>query len=872
MSTATELKKTLLILLCSFMLLQTVSAKHIAGGEMRYTYLGPGTDPNSGSYRISLRLYRDCNAPAGSAELEKVANFTIYQNGVSTVYKQLQVNMSQYDINSLGDPGPCINNPPIVCYQVGTYTVELDLPFTANGYTIAHQGCCRIGSISNVIGSSVAGYTYVATIPGTAILPLASRNSSPVFRGSDTVLICENNAFTYDFSAIDKESDSLAYVFDTAYEFDRNNPLSVTAKPPPYSSLAYSFGFSAGSPMGPDVKLDARTGLMSGIAPLAGIYVVTVSVLEYRQGILINRHRKDLHIKVADCSIAAASLDPVTMACDGYTVTLQNNNNSPLITSHDWTFTGPGNFMDSSAKERPVYTFPDTGIYRIRLITNRGKECSDTGYSIVKVYPGFRAGFMTNGACRNVPISFTDTSRAAYGQTDSWQWTFGYPLVNQDSSRQKNPVYTYPVVGTFPVRLIVSSNKGCQDTVDRQLIIADKPLLTVSNDTLICHLDSIRLRAVGSGSFSWWPSTGLSDAAVADPMAKPLVPTMYHVKVTASPGCENSDSVFIDLKKSVTLEAGNDTTICLTDTIRLKASGDGLAFRWQPDRTLDNPFSRNPLARPDGTTRYRVTASIGSCTATDSLTVFTAPYPMITLSDDTTICFGDSVRLRASGGNNYLWRPSESLSDNRIPDPLAYPLQTTLYRVDVSNSFGCPKIASDSVRVTVIPRVKASAGNDTSIVRDQPLKLKGSGGITYQWTPSTGLNDPNIPDPTAILDSDITYLLKVTGAGGCAAYDSVRIKVFRTGPDIFVPTAFTPNGDRLNDILTPITAGITKLEFFRVYDRWGKLVFSTTEFGKGWDGRNGGSQQANHTYVWHVRGIDFTGRIIDKKGTSTLIR
>jgi len=205
MSTATELKKTLLILLCSFMLLQTVSAKHIAGGEMRYTYLGPGFDANTGSYRISLRLYRDCNAPVGSANLQQVVDITIYQNGVSTVYKQLQVYMSQYDINSLSDPGPCINNPPAVCYEVGTYTVELDLPLTANGYTIAHQGCCRIGSISNVIGSSVAGYTYVATIPGTAITPLASRNSSPVLDMSvfrhNTAFTCSNLAAMINYAA-----------------------------------------------------------------------------------------------------------------------------------------------------------------------------------------------------------------------------------------------------------------------------------------------------------------------------------------------------------------------------------------------------------------------------------------------------------------------------------------------------------------------------------------------------------------------------------------------------------------------------------------------------------------------------------------------
>jgi gliding motility-associated-like protein len=154
----------------------------------------------------------------------------------------------------------------------------------------------------------------------------------------------------------------------------------------------------------------------------------------------------------------------------------------------------------------------------------------------------------------------------------------------------------------------------------------------------------------------------------------------------------------------------------------------------------------------------------------------------------------------------------------------------------------------------------------------QPLQLNASGGSYYLWSPGTGLSNRDIPDPVAELNDDITYILEVTTQAGCFAFDTMNVRVFKTAPDIFVPTAFTPNSDRLNDFLVPIPAGISELEFFRVYNRWGELVFSTSEVGKGWDGKINGKEQGTDTFVWYVRGRDYTGKTIFKKGSSTLIR
>jgi gliding motility-associated-like protein len=411
--------------------------------------------------------------------------------------------------------------------------------------------------------------------------------------------------------------------------------------------------------------------------------------------------------------------------------------------------------------------------------------------------------------------------------------------------------------------------------VDRAVNILGRPSLSVTTSQPICKGDSLRLQARGAGSFAWSPSTGLSNTAVPDPIAFPTAKTRYYVTLSNGPGCQNRDSVDIDVTSKPLLDAGKDTTICLTDTLRLNPSSDGTRFSWQPAPTLDDANARNPLARPAGTTTYVVTAWLGGtngCSSKDSVKVSTSPYPKVVLMRDTTLCIGDSFVLRASGGTDYRWSPSTGLSDSNLPNPVAKPGQTTTYRVEVRDLGGCPKPGIDSVRIEVASRGKAYAGRDTSIVTGQPFRLDGSGGGTYLWTPATGLSDPRIANPTVNIGRDQTYILTVTNNRGCSDRDTVVIKVFESAPDIFVPSAFTPNGDGLNDRLTPIPVGIREFQFFRVYNRWGQLVFGADGTAKGWDGRFGGKAQLSQTFAWHARGVGYDGRVVDKKGTTILYR
>jgi gliding motility-associated-like protein len=255
----------------------------------------------------------------------------------------------------------------------------------------------------------------------------------------------------------------------------------------------------------------------------------------------------------------------------------------------------------------------------------------------------------------------------------------------------------------------------------------------------------------------------------------------------------------------------------------------------------------------------------------DDMNVVTIPYPEVEAGQDVTICYDDTVMLNGyTNGSSFRWDPQLSIINGNTLAPSVFPVQTRTYTLLGFDTLGCPKPGVDRVTVNVLPEIKANAGNDTAIVVNQPLKLHGSGSEFFAWSPETGLNSTSISDPVAIINRNISYVLKAFNSTGCFDMDTVNVQVFQTMPDIFVPNAFVPGG--INAQLRPKPVGISTLDYFRVFNRWGQLVFQTTEANKGWDGRVGGIDQPNGTYVWMVSGTDYTGKKLVKKGTATLIR
>jgi gliding motility-associated-like protein len=722
------------------------------------------------------------------------------------------------------------------------------------------------------------GATYMCQIPGTKILAAGAHNSSAVFNLKDTVLICKSKNIDLDFSATDPDGDSLSYALCSAY--DRGAATSannVVPSAPPYHDVSYLSGYSGFQPLGSQFVIDPVTGHITGTAPDVGAYVVNVCVTEFRHEIPISVHRKDFMIRVGDCDFAAADLQPSYLTCDGFTLTLQNESTSSAIHSYYWDF-GDTSSTHVSTDPTPTHTYSDSGTYNVKLVINRGEQCSDSTIAKAMVYPGFVPDFKATGSCVLNPYQFTDLTTSKYGTVNSWRWDFGDKSVSSDTATTQDPTYQYSSPDSVNVQLIVTNSKGCRDTIMKGVLVNDRPVLTLPfHDTLICNIDTLQLHSSsGAGSsFSWSPPLNITNPNIANPLVFPKKTTTYSITVNDK-GCSNNDSVTVNVIPNVQLKAGDDTTICQTDAIQLNPLTNALYFQWSPPTGLNDVTSENPIASPLSTTRYQVVASVGKCSAVDALNIKVVPYPVGNAGNDTTICFGRTTVLHAStSASNFAWSPTNSLLHPNTLTPLAGPESTTAYIFTVTDNLGCPKPVSDTVVVSVIPPVPAFAGHDTTIVAGEPLQLKATGGAIYSWTPSTGMDNPNIANPIVTLGPEIDsirYKVKVSTIEGCYAYDDLKVTVFKTKPDIFIPSGFTPNHDGLNDILRPTVVGMKQFNYFKVFDRWGVMLYSTSQQGQGWDGTYAGTAQPAGTYVYVAQAIDYTGKLITKKGTAVLIR
>ncbi len=874
------MKRLSLAILFLFLSVLYSHGAHIKGGFFTYKYLGPGAGTNL-RYQVTLTVYMICNPSAG--QLNNPINFTFFDAGNNQFIQDVSVSISsQYQLSKIYDE-PCITGDERGCYYtIVVYDLpSIELPDKPAGYIVSYQRCCRLNGIVNITNSGTVGNTFSIKIPGSATMPGAQTNSSPTFLINDTAVVCNGNSFQLSFQAADPDGDSLSYSFCSAYQgASQGDPAPTTAAPPPYSAVPYQFPYSGIRPLGPGVNINPVTGLISGIAPnTMGQFVVCVCVYEFRNGQLIGSTRKELHISVNDCDPLNAELDPQMVTCDGFTVNFSNKEqNNPPGTEYLWIFGDPASGpLDTSLLPTPTHTYSDTGVYLVKLkVSLPGGICADSTTMEVGVYPGFFPGFTISGSCYTNPFQFTDTTKTNYGMVDSWHWNFGDNTTTDDTAIIQNPQWTYVLPGTKTVELIVTNSKGCIDTVQQAIDVLDKPPLSLSfSDSLICRGDTLQANATGPGNFIWTPPTHIINANSANPLLFPDTSTWYYVNQDDN-GCLNRDSLLVRVIGMLTVHAGNDSTICQGDAIQLNASTNGVLFDWTPAANLSDPTILNPVAITNSTTLYTLTSSVGGCSATDQLLITTIPYPVANAGNDPQVCYNSAGQILASiTGSSFLWTPTLYMDNPLLLNPVVTAPRTTQYILSAYDTLGCPKPGRDTVTVVVYPKVRANAGRDTTVVAGQPLQLNASGGISYTWSPPTGLSNTGIRNPTAVYHAGIDsvhYKVVVGDAIGCLDSAFVTVYVFKTNPAVFVPTAFTPNNDGLNDVVRPFAVGIKRINYFAIYNRWGEQVYFTNAHMQGWDGTLHGVPQPSNVFVWMVSAVDYLDKPYFQKGSITLIR
>lgn len=869
-------------------------ATHIAGGELFYVRIGDGATANTDRYRVTMRLFRQCTSTGGTGQDLGSENVTIgiFNTQGLTLFSALslarQFTGAPPEIRNNPNANPCLtgtDNEKVSCYEVGTWASEVDLPRTPSGFTLVWTRYTRRTSINASIGANTGG-SFVTTIPGTNQLPSGFNNSAQ-FVVRDTSVICRSTGFTVNLSANDLDGDSISYKFANAYDGvggSSANPNPFTNPSPPatisLNTIPYNPPFTTNNPLGSAVTINSSTGIVSGVAPATpGYYVLCVIAEEWRNGVKINEHRKDFTLKIGDCTVSGAQLSDAIF-CGGFTSTFENQLPSSNITNYAWNFGDPGSGVNNTSSDpKPTHTFSDTGRFQVKLVVTSTGGCQDSATATVSIYPEFKVGFIPSGNCFQSPFTFQDTSKSTYGVVNSWRWDFGDLATNADTSIVQHPSYQYPSAGVRDVRLIATCTKGCIDTAVTQITVRENPLLNLPfKDTLICSIDDLPLRAEGTGNFSWIAQPAdpsLTTPNAQNPVVSPNDTTRYIVTLNDN-GCIKRDTINVNVLDFISVNIGRDTGICRTDTIVMNTVSHALSYQWSPTTGLSNTNTKFPQAFPDVTTTYFVQANLGLCPAYDTITIQVAPYPVANAGPDSTVCYGDRAQLNGSFvGTGFAWSPVSTLQNPNSLTPIAGPLQTTQYILTAFSQGICPKPKSDTAIVIVRPRVNAFAGNDTTVIALQPLQLNATGGATYTWSPSLGLSATNIGNPIATLPAtidSIIYRVRATDIAGCFADDDMKVIVFKTGPEIFIPTGFTPNGDGNNELVMPVLVGMQKLNYFRVYNRWGQMIFSTSEIGKGWDGKVGGVPQPSGTYVFAAQAIDYTGKVAFRKGTVVLIR
>ncbi len=194
--------------------------------------------------------------------------------------------------------------------------------------------------------------------------------------------------------------------------------------------------------------------------------------------------------------------------------------------------------------------------------------------------------------------------------------------------------------------------------------------------------------------------------------------------------------------------------------------------------------------------------------------------------------------------------------------------------LDVTTNKGCEGKDTQYLNIRLAPLPLPV--HDTVITSGYPYTIQANAGYdttggTYSWSPSTGLDNPFASNPVATGTQDITYRVQETNANGCSLTDTIHLTYYK-GPDIYLPDAFTPNGDGKNDVFKPFPVGILKLEYFRVYNRWGNIVYQTQTYLAGWNGNINGRQAPTGTYIYEARGKDYNNKTVFKKGHVLLLR
>ena len=536
-----------------------------------------------------------------------------------------------------------------------------------------------------------------------------------------------------------------------------------------------------------------------------------------------------------------------------------------------WNF---GNGVSFITTEKNLsYLYPQSGNFvpDATLIAGEKGSCKvklagiDT-ITIDKVLADF--SLKAKKVCDTTTVSFVDASSAYLGLV-SWNWQFG----DKTTSTEENPVHLYLETNTWPLQLIVKSTSGCTDTAYRQTIIKvnNTPQVDILADSTGCATQAVVYDAIVTSIdpgtyFNWVFSNGYVSNT---PNVNAYFAQAGNYSVTlimgTAYGCYDTATASVKIYPTPQVVTNPDFQLCLGQSNFINTLG-ATTYQWTPSAGLSCNNCPNPIANPTTTTRYVVAGYNNfGCAGRDTLLITVIPPFVMTTSGNDTMCLGDQPKqLAAFGATNYNWSPSTGLNTTKIATPLANPELTTHYRVIGTDNYHC--FADTSYLVVAVgtyPQVNLGQNQVLSTGTVYPIHpvftfpTETAGPINkYIWSPSVDLSCDDCPNPLATVEHDVCYTLTATNIYGCSAnVDTLCIKAFCKNTQVYIANTFTPDNDGINDKLVVQGKGIRVINSFRIFNRWGQIVFERTNFQPndvsfGWDGKVKGIPASPDVYVY----------------------
>ena len=583
-------------------------------------------------------------------------------------------------------------------------------------------------------------------------------------------------------------------------------------------------------------------------------------------------------------SIPVATITPQD-GCANTQIQLKDNSSAAFGTINQWNW-DLGNGIISSL-QNPSATYLTAGVKSLSLSVQSKEGCASAPVSaVLQVNSLPVVDFNVTGSfCKKSNLQFTNLSSVVSGTIATATYNFG----NGTQSQQPNPLIQYDSSKNYNPTLTVVTDKGCQLTKLKSIFIMPAPRAAFKYNAALCKpyaaafTDSSYATNGNSITGWWWQLGNGTISNIQNPITTYTLAgdAAIQLVVKTSNGClSDTAKKVISFKENPVAKFGYGTPLCEEQTISFKDStfisaGTIEFWQWIVDgkgiSNQQNPF----LVFPAGSHKVQLlVADESGCksdTATKLFAINNLPVIKLQFADG---CKGDPINFKADNISseiisNWKWDFGDNNSSSAKDTQHIYTASGN-YNVSLMAmaANGCAQNIDSNITIF---STDAFAGNDTIAAANQPIQLLATGGTTYQWNPAVGLSNNNIANPIAILNSSQQFTVRAFSPAGCESFASIDIKIY-DGPEIYVPKAFTPNGDFTNDVLKALPVGMRQFKNFSIFNRLGQMVFATNNASIGWTGHFKNTQQPTGAYVWIAAAISYKGVEIVRKGTVVLLR